>query len=117
MHAGRHADWPAQSQYEFLADTLWPQFAYGRNAVYPHGHHGNALLSRFPIASFVNRDVSIAGHEHRGLLHAVLEIPGLAVAVAWPGPPPAVSPVVRTDRGRRRTCSTSSRPARMGESA
>ncbi|MCW0402814.1 endonuclease/exonuclease/phosphatase family protein [Xanthomonas sacchari] len=81
LHAGRHADWPAQSQYAFLADTLWPQFAYGRNAVYPHGHHGNALLSRFPIASFVNRDVSIAGHEHRGLLHAVLEIPGHAEAV------------------------------------
>ncbi|MDQ1091029.1 endonuclease/exonuclease/phosphatase family metal-dependent hydrolase [Xanthomonas sacchari] len=81
VHAGRHADWPAQSQYAFLADARWPQFAYGRNAVYPHGHHGNALLSRFPIASCVNRDVSIAGHEHRGLLHAVLEIPGHAVAV------------------------------------
>ena len=29
----RHADWPAVPHYEFIADTLWPQFAYGRNAV------------------------------------------------------------------------------------
>jgi len=75
-HARRHAAWPAGPQYEFLADSLWPQFAYGRNAVYPHGHHGNALLSRFPIVSSVNRDVSVHGHEQRGLLHAILRLPG-----------------------------------------
>ncbi|HEY5850729.1 MAG TPA: endonuclease/exonuclease/phosphatase family protein [Lysobacter sp.] len=77
-HAQRHANWPQGPQYEFLADALWPQFAYGQNAVYPHGHHGNALLSRFPIASHVNRDVSVRGHEQRGLLHAVVQVPGLA---------------------------------------
>ncbi|MDR7134289.1 endonuclease/exonuclease/phosphatase family metal-dependent hydrolase [Lysobacter niastensis] len=75
-HARRHANWPSNSQYEYLADTLWPQFAYGRNAVYPHGHHGNALLCKFPIVSFANRDVSVHGHEQRGLLHAIVRIPG-----------------------------------------
>ncbi|WP_434026828.1 endonuclease/exonuclease/phosphatase family protein [[Pseudomonas] boreopolis] len=80
-HARRHANWPAEPQYEFLADTLWPQFAYGRNAIYPHGHHGNAMLSKFPIASFENRDVSVQGHEQRGLLHAVVQVPGHAVEV------------------------------------
>ena len=45
----RVPNWPDTPQYEFMADTLWPQFAYGRNAVYPHGHHGNAVLSKFPI--------------------------------------------------------------------
>ena len=75
-HSLRHADWPQVPHYEFLADTLWPQFAYGRNAVYPAGHHGNALLSKFPIISHRNRDVSISGHESRGLLHCVLQIPG-----------------------------------------
>lgn len=74
-HARRHADWPATPQYEFLADTLWPQHAYGRNAVYPWGHHGNALLSRYPIVQTENRDVSIAGPERRGLLHCVLHVP------------------------------------------
>ena len=51
---------------------IWPQFAYGRNAVYPKGHHGNAVLSKFPIVHYQNHDVSIAGPEKRGLLHCVL---------------------------------------------
>lgn len=74
-HARRHANWPQGPQYEFLADTLWTQFAYGRNAVYPHGHHGNALLSKFPIDTHENRDVSVDGHEQRGLLHARIRLP------------------------------------------
>jgi len=75
-HESRVANYPATPHYEFLADTIWPQFAYGRNAVYTNGHHGNAVLSKFPIVSFENRDVSISGPERRGLLHCVLQIPG-----------------------------------------
>lgn len=74
-YASRHLNWPEGPQYEFLADALWPQFAYGQNAVYPHGHHGNALLSKFPIVRHENRDISIHGHEERGLLHCVLALP------------------------------------------
>src|SRR3954466_11821129 len=44
-HARRFENWPPLPQYEFLADRIWNDFAYGRNAVYPHGDHGNALLS------------------------------------------------------------------------
>ncbi|WP_149193970.1 endonuclease/exonuclease/phosphatase family protein [Luteimonas suaedae] len=80
-HARKHAHWPEVPHYEFLADELWPQFAYGRNSVYPHGHHGNALLSKFPILSHVNRDVSIAGAESRGLLHCVLDLPGSGISI------------------------------------
>ncbi|MCE1114420.1 MULTISPECIES: endonuclease/exonuclease/phosphatase family protein [Pseudomonas] len=76
QHARRHPAWPEAPQYEFLADSMWPQFAYGRNAVYPHGDHGNALLSKFPIAAYDNFDVSIDGNEQRGLLHCRLEVPG-----------------------------------------
>ena len=36
------------------------------------GHHGNAVLSKFPIVHYQNHDVSIAGPEKRGLLHCVL---------------------------------------------
>ncbi|RYX95357.1 MAG: endonuclease/exonuclease/phosphatase family protein [Comamonadaceae bacterium] len=75
-HAKRQKDWPEAPHYEFLADTLWPQFAYGRNAVYPHGEHGNAVLSKFPIVHFENHDVSISGPERRGLLHCVMQVPG-----------------------------------------
>jgi endonuclease/exonuclease/phosphatase family metal-dependent hydrolase len=60
--------------YEFLADELWPEFAYGRNAINPRGHHGNALLSRHPIVSWRNHDVSVGGPEPRGLLHCTVQL-------------------------------------------
>jgi len=75
-HMHKHSNWTDEPHYEFLADTMWPQFAYGRNAVYPRGHHGNALLSKFPIVHHKNHDVSIAGPEKRGLLHCALRLPG-----------------------------------------
>ncbi len=75
-HAARLSNWPPTPQYEFLADSMWPEYAYGRNAVYPHGDHGNALLSKFPILAFDNHDVSIGRHEQRGLLHSELDVPG-----------------------------------------
>jgi len=71
-----HSNWPDAPQYEFLADSIWPQYAYGRNMVYPKGHHhGNAVMSKFPIVHYQNHDVSIAGPEKRGLLHCVLRMP------------------------------------------
>lgn len=75
VHSRRHANWPDESHYEFLADEIWPQFRYGRNAVYPEGHHGNALLSKLPIVHHENRDVSVSRDEKRGLLHCVLQAP------------------------------------------
>lgn len=79
-HASRHSGWPATPHYEFLADTMWTQFAYGRNAVYPEGHHGNAVLSKYPIAAHTNHDVSVSHPgkeiERRGLLHCAIRLPG-----------------------------------------
>jgi endonuclease/exonuclease/phosphatase family metal-dependent hydrolase len=65
-----------EPHYEFLADEIWPQYAYGRNMVYPKGHHGNAVMSKFPIVHYQNHDVSVAGPEKRGLLHCVIRVPG-----------------------------------------
>ena len=67
-------DVPVQ-QYEVLADGVWPQHAYGRNAVSTGGHHGNALLSKYPIVEWRNVDVSVGRAEPRGMLHCVLEVP------------------------------------------
>ena len=75
-HAARHADWPAGPQHEFLAGRLWTEFAYGQNAIYDEGHHGNAILSRYPIAQWENEDISSNPFERRGLLHCELEVPG-----------------------------------------
>ncbi|HET6598384.1 MAG TPA: endonuclease/exonuclease/phosphatase family protein [Burkholderiaceae bacterium] len=74
-HSVRVARWPQEPHYEFLADEIWPEFAYGRNAAYPSGHHGNAVLSKYPIVQQENHDISISGHEPRGLLHCTLSIP------------------------------------------
>ncbi|MFM2008852.1 MAG: hypothetical protein RIR02_802, partial [Pseudomonadota bacterium] len=70
----RHAaKWPQQSQHEFLAGDV-QHSAYGMNAVYDHGHHGNALLSNFPIVSSHNHDVSDHQFESRGILHCVVRL-------------------------------------------
>jgi len=67
-------NWQTNAQFEFLADEVWPHFAYGKNAVYTQGHHGNAILSRFPL-EWENIDVSTNPMEKRGLLHATIPVP------------------------------------------
>jgi endonuclease/exonuclease/phosphatase family metal-dependent hydrolase len=74
--AQRVHDWPSQPQIEFLADQVWSDHAYARNAVYDHGHHGNAVLSRFPILGWRHADLSQSRFEGRGLLHARIDVPG-----------------------------------------
>ncbi|MDK9704218.1 MAG: endonuclease/exonuclease/phosphatase family protein [Sulfuritalea sp.] len=77
-HAERHADWPAQPQHEFLAEDFWENHSYGSNMIYDHGHHGNAILSRFPILHEHNQDVTHLRFERRGLLHCTVDMPQLA---------------------------------------
>jgi endonuclease/exonuclease/phosphatase family metal-dependent hydrolase len=72
----RHDNYPASPQYEFLADQVWPHYAYGKNAVYEEGHHGNAILSRRPILRWDNQDISAHPFENRGLLHCEIGLPG-----------------------------------------
>lgn len=76
-HAERHPDWPGRPQHEFLAEDVWANHAYGRNMVYDRGHHGNAILSRYPILHQHNQDVTHLRFERRGLLHCALDVPAL----------------------------------------
>jgi len=97
MHARRHGNWPREPQHEFLADAVWQDHAYGRNAVYDNGEHGNAMLSRYPILRWENQDVSSHRFERRGLLHAEIAVPG------WPEPLHCVCVhLALTARGRGR---------------
>ena len=75
IHSLQIENWPDRSHYEFLADSLWSEYAYGRNAVYPEGHHGNAVLSRFPIEYTENVDISVGDSEKRGLLYCRIVAP------------------------------------------
>jgi endonuclease/exonuclease/phosphatase family metal-dependent hydrolase len=76
----QHADWSPLPQHHFLARRLEFGVVYGLNASYEHGHHGNAVLSRYPIDSWCNLDISVNALENRGLLHCQLQPPG------WPRP-------------------------------
>lgn len=67
-----HRHWPVEAQHEFFAGESHHS-AYGMNAVYDHGHHGNALLSTYPICDTRNHDVSDHAYEQRGILHCVLK--------------------------------------------
>jgi endonuclease/exonuclease/phosphatase family metal-dependent hydrolase len=78
-HAADHENWPQEPQHEFLAADVWANHAYGRNMVYDHGHHGNAILSRYPILSTHNQDVTRLRFEKRGLLHCTIAVPNMAV--------------------------------------
>ena len=75
LHAKTVSNYPTGSQFEYLADEVWPHFAYGKNAVYSEGHHGNAILSKYPIESWRNVNISTNSWEQRGLLHATLRHP------------------------------------------
>jgi len=75
-HAAHFENWPGRPQHEFLADSVWADFAYGKNAIYDEGHHGNAILSRYPIVRWDNEDISAHSFESRGMLHCEISVPG-----------------------------------------
>lgn len=64
--------WPSETQLEYLADTVWHHHAYGKNAIYQHGHHGNAILSELPFVRWDNIDASILSFSQRGFLHGTI---------------------------------------------
>ena len=71
-YAARMEQW-IDAQFEFLADQVWDYKTYGKNAVYDHGHHGNAILSKVPFTHYANHDISVLPLSQRGVLHAVTE--------------------------------------------
>lgn len=79
VYRGKVRNLPMTSQFEFLADSIWPHYAYGKNAIYRGGDHGNAILSKHPFASWEN--ISLARHASRSILRGVLKSPDLPVPV------------------------------------
>ena len=73
-HQERISNWPEESQFEFLADQIWSHYAYGKNAIYDSGHHGNAILSKYPIIEWENINVSSLRRASRSLLHGVITL-------------------------------------------
>ena len=63
---------PNGTQLDVLCTGGYLHRAYGMNAVYPHGHHGNAIVSRHTIGQFLNHDISDHALEKRG--HAARDL-------------------------------------------
>lgn len=76
-HERKQNNWIKEHQAEFLAKNNWEHYIYGKNAIYNHGHHGNAILSKYPFIVWENIDVSFQKKASRSLLHGVIKIPGL----------------------------------------
>lgn len=80
-HEKQIANWPELSQFEFIAEGIWPYHAYGQNVSHKLGHHGNAILSKFPFESWENINVSPYPWASRSLLHGVIHLPQTAQAL------------------------------------
>lgn len=61
------------NQFEFLADSIWKEYAYAKNAVYDGRHHGNVILSKFPIVNQRQLNISTNRFEQRGILHCEID--------------------------------------------
>lgn len=69
------------AQFEFLADSIWTHHSYGANSIYDHGHHGNLILSKFPLESWENINISTNPLEKRGLLVCKIKPPDSNVII------------------------------------
>jgi endonuclease/exonuclease/phosphatase family metal-dependent hydrolase len=72
--------WPELPQADFLAPEGY-EAVYRTNAFTRHGEHGNAMLSRWPVAAHQHEDMSDHRFEQRGLLHAEVMVQGRPIHV------------------------------------
>lgn len=63
------------NQLDLLSKSQY-HTAYGKNAIYKNGHHGNGLLTKYPILETMNFDISVNKLEQRSILYSKLEIEG-----------------------------------------
>ena len=63
-----------EHQAEFLAEELGMNFCLGENRKHYGADYGNVILTRLPIVSFRNYDISVNRREPRGCLRADIEV-------------------------------------------
>ncbi|WP_373698321.1 endonuclease/exonuclease/phosphatase family protein [Neisseria dentiae] len=71
-HQSRSAklpDFPHLPHYDIISEHLSFNSSYGKNAIFPERHHGNAILSHMPIDTRHNLNISVNKLEQRGVLH------------------------------------------------
>jgi endonuclease/exonuclease/phosphatase family metal-dependent hydrolase len=68
--------WPQSPQFEYIAENIWPHYVYAKNAIYQSGHHGNAILSKYPFDKVENINLSNMNRASRSILHSQLVLEG-----------------------------------------
>ena len=63
-------------QADTIAESVKMGFVFGKNRMHRGSDYGNVVLSRFPIQSMRNYDLSVSGREQRGCLRADLDLHG-----------------------------------------
>lgn len=74
-------EFPEESQHEWFGEYLQCKGNYGKNCEYDHGHHGNAILSRYPLDPKHNVNITVNRLEKRGVLHSEVYPDGWASKV------------------------------------
>jgi endonuclease/exonuclease/phosphatase family metal-dependent hydrolase len=72
--ARSRTDYPYPKQMDLLAGSHFDHSVYAANKHYNHGHHGNAVLARFPVIAHRNIDLSTRSIERRGALLVTLQV-------------------------------------------
>lgn len=78
--ARRFRDWPDASQADLIAAALQLHPHYCAHARFNWGHHGNAVLARWPWQDCKTETLTLHALEQRGLVHGLVSPPG------WPVP-------------------------------
>lgn len=65
---------PEDDQAHFIARAIGADFLFGENRKLWGGAYGNVVLSRLPMRSVKNHDISVRGRERRGVLHIDVDI-------------------------------------------
>jgi endonuclease/exonuclease/phosphatase family metal-dependent hydrolase len=73
----RFSQWPLAELTHFFSEDFWHDWHYGKNVEYRDGHHGNAILSKYPQQKGNNYDISAYRFEGRGLLHSITKLDGV----------------------------------------
>lgn len=74
-------EYPDSPQHDWFGEYLALSKSYGANVRYPHGHHGNATLSRHRLDPCHNVNITVSALEKRGVLHSEIYPPDWGVPV------------------------------------
>jgi endonuclease/exonuclease/phosphatase family metal-dependent hydrolase len=72
---------PEGDQAHYIAREIGADFLFGENRKLWGGAYGNVVLSKLPMKTVKNHDLSVRGRERRGCLHIDVELAGRVLHV------------------------------------